>query len=40
MNIIAIRLVLVGMKTGFVVMCKIITVVMSFFECVRYFSWP
>ena len=37
MNIIAIRLVLVGMKIVFIVMCKILTdtVVVTFFECVH-----
>ena len=32
MNIIAIRLVLVGTKKGIVVMCKTLTVVVMFFE--------
>ena len=32
MNIIAIRLVLVETKTGFIVMCEILTVVVMFFE--------
>ena len=33
MNIIAIRLVLVETKTGSIVMCKILMVVVAFFEC-------
>ena len=33
MNIIVIRLVLVGTKIGFVVMCIILMVVVAFFEC-------
>ena len=35
MNIIAIRLVLIGTKPGLVVMCKILTVVVKFYLCVR-----
>ena len=33
MNFITIRLVLVGTRKGFVVMYKILTVVIAFFEC-------
>ena len=35
MNITVIRLVIVATSTGFVVMCKILTVVVAFFECAR-----
>ena len=35
MNITVIRLVIVATSTGFVVMCKILTVVIAFFECAR-----
>ena len=35
MNITVIRLVIVVTSTGFVVMCKILTVVVAFFECAR-----
>ena len=35
MNITVIRLVIVTTSTGFVVMCKILTVVVAFFECAR-----
>ena len=35
MNITAIRLVFVRTNTGFVVMCKILSVVVAFFECTR-----
>ena len=38
MNVIALRLVLVGTKTGFVVMCKILMVVVMFFECTYVYS--
>ena len=38
MNITTIRLVLVGMKTVFVVMCKILMIVIIF-ECERYFNF-
>ena len=35
MNITVIRLGMVATSTGFVVMCKILTVVVTFFECTR-----
>ena len=35
MNVIAVRLVLVEIKTGSIVTCKILTVVVAFFECAR-----
>ena len=43
MNITVIRLVIVATSTGFVVMCKILTVVVTFFLNARvniYFPWP
>ena len=44
MNIIAIQLVLVGTKSGLVVRCKILTVVVAFYlhmcACLFYFPWP
>ena len=43
MNIIAIQLVLVGTKSGLVVMCKILTVVVAFYLRMHarlfYFPW-
>ena len=38
MDIIAIRLVLAGTKTGFIVMCKILIVVVAYFKC-AYIKW-
>ena len=35
MNVTAIRLIFVRTNTGFVVMCKILLVVVAFFECTR-----
>ena len=40
MNITVIRLVIIATSTGFIVMFIILTVVVAFFECVRYFYFP